>query len=134
MKNLNLQQLWQVCNTLANKRHELSEDDIYIDFLGHRSNYVSLSFQGFLDYYSFKIDGDDIIVFNDDAVPYEDYTNEDYSYFPSVLLSFGEKEVESWIEAEIKLQLAKQEKDKEATKERLKNDIERLKKQLENLQ
>ena len=134
MKTLDLEKLHLICNTLSDKRHELSEDNVYIDFLGHRSNYVSLSFEGFLDYYNFKIDGKDIIVFNDDAVPYENYTNEDYSYFPYSLLSFGEKELESWIETEIKLQLAKQERKKEADKERLKNDIERLRKQLENLQ
>jgi hypothetical protein len=133
MKTLDLEKVRLICNTLSDKRYELAEDNIYIDFLGHRSNYVSLSFEGFLEYYSFKIDDYIITVFNDDAIPYESYTNDDYSYFPSVLLSFGEKDLEDWVENEIKTQLAKQEKEKKAEKERLKNDIERLKKQLENL-
>jgi hypothetical protein len=134
MKTLDLEKVHLICNTLSDKRYELAEDDIYIDFLGHRSNYVSLSFEGFLDYYNFKIDGKDIIVFNDDPIAYESYTNDDYSYFPSSLLSFTPEKLEYWIETEIKLQLAKQEKEKETDKEKLKNDIERLRKQLENLQ
>lgn len=133
MKNLNLEKVNLVCNTLSDKRHELIEENIYIDFLGHRSNYVSLSFEGFLDYYNFKIDGKDIIVFNDDAIPYENYTNEDYSYFPSALLSFTPEKLEKWVETEITLQLAKQERNKESDKERLKNDIKRIQKQLDNL-
>lgn len=133
MKNLNLEKVNLVCNTLSDKRHELIEENIYIDFLGHRSNYVSLSFEGFLDYYNFKIDGKDIIVFNDDAIPYENYTNEDYSYFPSALLSFTPEKLEKWVETEITLQLAKQERNKESDKERLKNYIKRIQKQLDNL-
>ena len=132
MKNLNLEQLWQVCNALANKMQELSEDSVYVELLGYQSNYTVLSFEGFLDYYSFKIDGDTIEVFNNDNVPYENYTNENYSFISAVLLSFTPEKIDNWIETEIKLQLAKQERQKEADKEYIKLQIERLQKQLNN--
>lgn len=134
MKNLDLENVWRVCNTLANKMHELSEDNIYINLLGNTSNYVVLSFEGFLDYYSFKIDGDTITIFNNDRVAYSDYTNEDYSYISTILLSFTPEKLEKWVETEIELQLAKQERQKESDKERLKNDIKIIQKQLDNLQ
>ena len=132
MKNLDLEQLWQVCNTLANKMQKLSEDSVYVELLGYQSNYTVLSFEGFLDYYSFKIDGDTIEVFNNDNVPYENYTNENYSFISAVLLSFTPEKIDNWIETEIKLQLAKQERQKEADKEYIKLQIERLQKQLNN--
>lgn len=134
MKNLDLENVWRVCNTLANKMHELSEDNIYINLLGNTYNYVVLSFEEFLDYYSFKIDGNTIEIFNNDRVAYSDYTNEDYSYISTILLSFTPEKLEKWVETEIELQLAKQERQKESDKERLKNDIKRIQKQLDNLQ
>ena len=93
---------------------------------------VTLVLKSFLNYYSFRIDGDDIIVFNDDGIPYEDYTNRDFSYIPSVLLSFSSEKLDNWVETEIKLQLAKQERDKAEQKKDIKAQIERLQKQLQD--
>lgn len=132
MKNLDLENVWRVCNTLSNKMHELSEDSVYIELLGSTSNYAILSFEGFLDYYSFKIDGDTIEVFNNDTIPYSDYNNEDYSFISAVLLSFTPEKLNKWVETEIELQLAKQKRNKEAEKEYIKLQIERLQKQINN--
>lgn len=133
MKTLDLHKLWEVCNTLSLKESELQEQSIFITFMGNRSNYCTPIFEGFLNYYSFRIDGNEIIVFNDDGVPYEDYTNDDFSYIPAVLLSFSPERLENWMKIEIDLQLEQQKREKEQQKENIKSQIERLKTQLNNL-
>ena len=95
MRELNLYKLWEVCNTLALKESELQEQSIFISFMGHKSNFCAQTFESFLEYYSFSIEGETIIVFNDDGVPYEDFSTDDFSYVPAVLLSFGE--VHRWL-------------------------------------
>ena len=133
MKELNLYKLWEVCNTLSLKESELQEQSIFISFLGNKSNFCAQTFESFLEYYSFSIEGETIIVFNDDGVPYEDYTNDDFSYISTILLSFGEKELEKWIDDEIEKQLTQQKREKEQQKENIKSQIERLKVRLETL-
>ena len=133
MKTLDLHKLWEVCNTLSLKESELQEQSIFISFMGYKSNFCAQTFESFLEYYSFSIEGDDIIVFNDDGIPYESYNNDDFSYVPAVLLSFGEKELERWIDDEIEKQLTQQKREKEQQKENIKSQIERLKTQLNNL-
>lgn len=132
MKTLNLNKIWEICCTLSEKRDELADKGTYIHLLGNRSNFTDCSFESFLDYYTFKIDGDTIEVFNNDNIPYENYTNEDYSYIPTVLLSFSGEKLNNWIETEIELQLAKQERSKKTEKEYIKLQIELLQKQLNN--
>jgi hypothetical protein len=134
MKNLNLEKLWEVCNKLSNKEQELSEKGIYISFVGYNSEYSEMDFESFIKYYNFGFEDDNIIVFNDDAISYEKYTNNDFSYIPIILLSFDETRLNSWMETEIKLQLEAQEREKVREKEDLKRKIELLQKQLINLQ
>ena len=131
MRELNLYKLWEVCNKLSEKESELSEGDVFISLLGNTSNYSEMCFEGFLNYYSFKIDGEDTIIYNDDSVQWEDYRNNDFSTFPLFLLSFGEKELNIWIEQTIKKQLEEQEANKIAEKEEIKRKIELLTKRLE---
>ena len=133
MRELNLYKLWEVCNTLALKESELQEQSIFISFMGHKSNFCAQTFESFLEYYSFSIEGETIIVFNDDGVPYEDYTNDDFSYISTILLSFGEKELEKWIDDETERQLAQQKLEKLQRKDYIKEQIKRLETQLSNL-
>lgn len=133
MESLNLKKIWEVMNKLSYEETKLSEEkDKYVQLLGHSSSYCNSSFEGFLNYYSFRIDGDEIIVFNTDPIPYESWDNDDVSYFPSVLLSFSAEKLNKWIETEIELQLAKQEREKIAEKEDIKRQIELLTKKLNN--
>ena len=135
MENLNLRRVWEVMDTLSYREAILAEEeDKYVQLLEYNSNYNSMSFESFLEYYSFKIDGEHIVVFNTDPVPYESWNNnDDVSYFPSVLLSFSAERLENWIETEIELQLAEQEREKIAEKENIKQQIEQLNKRLNNL-
>lgn len=120
-------------NSLSDKQDEISEQDKYIYLLGRDSNYHNMEFESFIDYYSFKIDGDTIVVLNDDAVAWEDYTNNDFSYLPKILLVFNGADLKDWIENEVDRQLKKQEQDKLSEKEDIKRQIELLKKKLERL-
>ena len=134
MENLNLRRVWEVMNKLSYEETKLSEEqDKYVQLLGSSSNYCNPTFEGFLNYYSFKIDGEHIVVFNTDPVPYESCNNNDVSYFPSVLLSFSAERLENWMKIEIELQLAKQEREKIAENENIKQQIEQLNKRLNNL-
>lgn len=133
MKTLDLGKLWELCNILSNKEVELSEENKFISLLGNRSTYTEMSFESFLEYYSFKVEDDKIIVFNDDGIPWEDYTNNDFSEIPTALLSFSAEKLDSWIETEIKLELERQERAKVAEKENIKQKIEMLQKQLNKL-
>ena len=133
MENLNLKKLWEVCNILSNKTDELSEQGIWIDFLGHTSEYISMEFDRFLRHYSFKIKKEHILVFNDDPIAYEDWDNSDFSHVPICLLSFSVGEIEKWMEEEIAKQLEQQEKDRIAQKEDIQRQIELLNKRLNSL-
>ena len=90
-----------------------------------------MSFDEFLKYYSFRFEDDSIAIFNEDRIPWEDYSNDDISYIPSVLLSFSPEKLKGWIQNEVEIQLRAQEARKIADKEEIKRKIERLTKQLE---
>jgi hypothetical protein len=132
MKTLDLEKVWQVMNTLSGRELGLSEQNCYVSLLGNSSNYCQQEFDSFLSYYSFKVEDDNIVIFNDDGVPYESYTNQDFSYIPICLLSFSAEKIEKWIEEETEKQLKQQELNKIQEKEDIKRQIELLKKKLEN--
>lgn len=133
MKKLNLYRLFEVCHILSEKEYELAENNIYISLLGINSEFSAYSFEQFLNYYSFKIEEENIVVFNTDGVPYEDYDNNDVSYIPICLLSFSAEKIEEWTETEIQKQLKEQEREKKQRKSHIKSEISRLEKQLKEL-
>ncbi len=133
MKTLDLEKLWEVMNTISQKQEDLDEQNIFVNLLGYRSEYYGRSFESFLDYYSFKFEDDNIVVYNNDRVTYEDFSNEDYSYIPICLLSFSAEKIEDWMKTETQRQLKQQEDKRLYEKERLKLEIERLTKKLKKL-
>jgi len=132
MENLNLKRLWEILNKLSYRETKLSEENIWVSLLGNSSSYCQQEFTSFLNYYSFKIEDDNIVVFNRDPIPYESWDNDDISYIPIPLLGFGEKELENYIEQTVKMQLKQQEAEKIAEKEDIKRQIELLQKKLES--
>lgn len=132
MRALNLYRVWEIMNKLKQKEYLLEEEDIYVSFAGKSSNYYPTDFENFLDYYYFSINEYYLVVFNDDGVPYEDYTNQDFNHIPRQILDMSDKELDIWMEEEVKRQLEEQRKDKEREKENIKKQIERLQKQLDN--
>lgn len=131
MKTLDLEKTWQILNKLSYEMGMLSDKDVFVSLLGNSSNYCGGGdFESFLDYYSFKIQNTMLCVFNDDGVPWEDYTNQDFSYIPLTILNFSEEKLENWMKEEIENQLKQQELEKLQRKEYIKAQIERLQKQL----
>lgn len=133
MEQLNLHRIWQIITKVSEEQDKMHEQDLYVYLLGHRASYVQSQFENFLDYYSFKIEDDYISVFNDDAIPYEDYTNDDFLYVPKELLTMDDEEILFWAQKEIKRQLEQQEKDKQSRKESILLEIERLNKEYKRL-
>jgi hypothetical protein len=133
MTQLDLEKIWKICNKLALAQEELADKDIWVNFLGRNSNYSELEFEHFLETYSFRVRKDDVMIFLDEPVPYEDYNYEDFNYVPFSLIFGGEKELEEYIKTETETQLEQQRKEKDYEKERLKLQIEQLTRQLNNL-
>lgn len=133
MEQINLHRIWQIVNILQDKIDELAEQDVFVYLLGRRASYVQSQFENFLYYYSFKVEEKYISIFNDDGVPYEDYTNDDFLYIPKELLTMSDEEILFWAEKEIKRQLEQQEKDKQSRKESILLEIERLNKEYKRL-
>jgi hypothetical protein len=133
MEILNLKKLWGVCNILSDKQDEFHEKDIYIYFMGRSSKYNRVSFENFLDYYCFRVEGDTIVVFNNEPIPYESWNTEDYSYIPINLLGFSDEELDDYIKIAVEKELERIEKKKISEKEDIKRQIEFLNKRLNNL-
>ena len=128
---VDLEKVWKLCNYFSNRQCTLDEQKCYVHLLGNSSEYFSRDFESFLEYYSFRVEDNNIVVFNNDAVPYENYHNCDYSYIPLPVLGFGEEELESYINQMIEMQLNEQEEHRIAEKENIKRQIELLQKRLE---
>ena len=128
---LDLEKIWKLCNYFSDKQCALVEQKCYVQLLGNSSEYFSRDFESFLEYYSFKIEDNNVVIFNNDHIPYEDYNNNDYSYIHLNVLGFGEEELENYIKQMVDMQLKEQEEARIAEKENIKRQIERLQKQLE---
>lgn len=133
MKTINLYRIWEILNLLYTKQTELEEQDIFVCLLGNNSKYIDTSFENFLVHYSFKIEKDYISIFNDDLVPYENYSNIDFNLIPFEMLNKSDDEINIWVEKEVKKQLEQQEKEIQIRKENLKKEIERLNKEYNRL-
>jgi len=133
MKTLNLYKVWKVLNFLNEQEELYNNQDIYPCFLGRSSFYCIVDFENFLEYYSFKIDENDIVIFNDDGVPYEDFTNQDFSHISQELLDFSEKEIKDWCSKQVKVYLEEVQCMRQNEKENIKSQIEILTKRLEKL-
>jgi len=133
MKTLDLYRIWEVLNIVKNQENILYEKDIYLNILGHNSKYYEMEFEYFLDEYAFRVDADQICIFNDDQIPFEDYTNNDFSFIPKKLLSFSDTELMAWIEEETKIFIAELEKDNKNKRKRLEYKIQMLTNELNKL-
>ena len=129
---LDLEKIWKLCNYFSDRQCALDEENCYVQLLGNSSEYFSRDFSSFLEYYSFKIEDNNIVIFNNDPIPYEDYNNNDYSYIHLNVLGFGEEELENYINQMIEIQLKEQEEARIAEKENIKRQIELLQKRLEH--
>lgn len=133
MKTLNLHRVWEIMNKLTEKKNILEEEGVYVNFFGNSSNYYGVEdFKDFLDHYNFSINERYLVVFNDDWVPYEDWSENDFNHIPREIIDMTDEELDVWAEEEVKRQKEQERLNKIAEKERIKQEIERLQKQLED--
>jgi len=133
MKTLDLYRIWEVMNFLIEQEDILNDKGLYPDFLGENSNYFEQEFSSFLEEYSFNVDENEICVFNNDGIPYEDYTNNDYSYISVELLSFNDEQLMNWIDKKTQDYIERQKHYKEEEKKNIEYKIKLLTEQLKKL-
>ena len=92
MEIINLKRIWEIFQII-----DRIDEDGTLDF-----NNAFLEYEGFLEWYSFKIIRDSIMVFNDDQVPYEDCTWNEFNYIPFYVMKMSDEEVANWVLEEIK--------------------------------
>ena len=121
MENINTKRIWEIFQIID----RIDEDEV-LDF-----NNASLEYESFLEWYSFKIIRDSIMVFNDDRVPYEDYTWDDFNYIPFSVMKMLDEDVEKWVLEEIKKKEEEYVEWEQKRKETLLKEIESCKSILE---
>lgn len=92
METIDIKRVWEIFQIID----KIDEDGI-LDF-----NNAFLEYEGFLDWFSFKILEDTIMVYNDDQIPYEDNTWNDFNYIPFSVMKMLDEDVEKWVLEEIK--------------------------------
>ena len=114
MESINTKRIWEIFQIID----RIDEDEV-LDF-----NNASLEYEGLLDWFSFKVLADSVMVFNDDPIPYEDYTWNDFNYIPFYVMNMTDEEVEEWVIEEIEKEYVEWE---QSRKETLLQEIERNK-------
>ena len=120
METIDIKRVWEIFQIID----KIDEDGI-LDF-----NNAFLEYEGFLDWYSFKILEDTIMVYNDDQIPYEDDTWNDFNYIPFSVMKMLDEDVEKWVIEEIKKKEEEYVEREQSRKETLLQEIERIKKNL----
>lgn len=131
MKEINIFRLWQITNIIQEELFKIEEEKgVFIEF-----NTIN-DYDLFLERYSFKIETEynKICYYNNDYIPYENYTYNEYNYLPLGVLEMNDEEVKKYAYGLYEDLLNKEKNDRESLKERLKRDIENFEKQLRNLE
>ena len=121
MEIINTKRIWEIFQIID----RIDEDGV-LDF-----NNTFLEYEGFLDWFSFKMLKDTIMVYNNDQIPYEDDTWNDFNYIPFSVMKMTDREVEKWVSKEIKKKEKEDVEWEQKRKETLLEEIERNREVLE---
>lgn len=127
---IDLKRLWEITLIICNEIDEVCNEDFYINYT------TQYSFESFLNYFSIKIDiiREEITYYNDDKVPYEDFTYRDFNTLPLSILEFTDKEVIEWLYKKNREYILKEKENRKIELDRLKRNIEILKEQVKKLE
>lgn len=127
---IDLKRLWEITLIICNEIDEAPEEDFYINYT------TQYSFESFLNYFSIKIDiiREEITYYNDDKVPYEDFTYQDFNTLPLSILEFKDEEVKEWLYEKNKERVLREKENRKIEIDRLKRSIEILKEQVKKLE
>ena len=121
MEIINTKRIWEIFQIID----RIDEDGV-LDF-----NNALFEYEVFLDWFSFKILEDTIMVYNDDQIPYEDNTWNDFNYIPFSVMKMLDEDVEKWVLEEIKKKEEEAVEWEQNRKETLLHEIESCKSILE---
>ena len=126
---IDLKKLWEVTVVVSTEAHELSEKDIYLDYN------TQYDYETFLGWYSIKIDLDrkTVTYYNNDRVPYEDFTYQEYYTLPLELLEMTEKDIIKWVHKKGDEYLEKELLNDKYELERMKRNVEILTEKIKEL-
>ena len=127
---IDLKKLWEVTVVVSTEAHELSEKDIYLDYN------TQYDYETFLGWYSLKIDLDrkTVTYYNNDRVPYEDFTYQEYYTLPLELLEMTEKDIIKWVHKKRDEYLEKELLNDKYELERMKRNVEILTEKIKELE
>ena len=127
---IDLKRLWEITLIICNEIDEAPEEDFHINYT------TQYSFESFLNYFSIKIDiiREEITYYNDDKVPYEDFTYQDFNTLPLSILEFKDEDVKEWLYEKNKERVLKETENRKIEIDRLKRNIEILKEQVKKLE
>ena len=127
---IDLKRLWEITLIICNEIDEAPEEDFYINYN------TQYSFESFLNYFSIKIDiiRGEITYYNDDKVPYEDFTYRDFNTLPLSILEFTDKEIIEWLYKKNREYILKEKQNKKIEIDRLKRNVEMLEEQIKKLE
>ena len=127
---IDLKKLWEVTVVVSTEAHELSEKDIYLDYN------TQYDYETFLGWYSIKIDLDrkTVTYYNNDRVPYEDFTYQEYYTLPLELLEMTEKDIIKWVHKKGDEYLEKELLNDKYELERMKRNVEILTEKIKELE
>ena len=127
---IDLKRLWEITLVICNEIDKVCDEDFYINYN------TQYSFESFLNYFSIKIDiiREEITYYNDDKVPYEDFTYHDFNTLPLSILEFTDKEVIEWLYKKNREYILKEKQNKKIEIDRLKRNVEILKEQVKKLE
>ena len=127
---IDLKRLWEITLVICNEIDKVCDEDFYINYN------TQYSFESFLNYFSIKIDiiREEITYYNDDKVPYEDFTYQDFNTLPLSILEFTDKEVIEWLYKKNREYILKEKQNKKMEIDRLKRNVEILEEQIKKLE
>lgn len=111
MKILDLEKVYNIIVHISKRQEILEYKGIFNTILPHNTTdsiYEGYSFDEFITYYSFQFFKEDIpiyseclLVYNNDPVPHENYTEERYMFIPIPLLDMSLEQLDEWINLRI---------------------------------
>ena len=125
MEIINTKRIWEIFQIIDKIEEE--NEDVVLKY----NTFNNYTYEDFLEWWSFKILKDTIMVYNDDQIPYEDDTWNDFNYIPFSVMKMLDEDVEKWVLEEIKKKEKEAVEREQQRKEALLHEIERNKEILE---
>lgn len=135
---LNIRRIWEILRKVYSRESDINKNGEWdIRILGERNSWhdEQMPFDEFTEYYSFKLISEDncLIIYNNDRIPYEDYTEDKFIYLPFECLGMTNGQIDEWIDGLIFEAHEQRKLRRLEERKNIQNRINALQKQLEQL-